>query len=81
VPVLFLVFDTVISLMPIGPVKDSFVQRGYPVGSAVTIGLLALGCIALCFVPRRSFLSRRERAAAMAALPWESQPRISKCGT
>ena len=46
VPGFFLVFDIVIRRMQIGPVKDSFVQRGYPVDSAVTIGLLVLVCIA-----------------------------------
>jgi hypothetical protein len=47
VPGFYLVFDIAIRLMQIGPVKDPFVQRGYPVDSALTIGLLALICIGL----------------------------------
>ena len=54
VPVFFLVFDLAIRLMQIGPEKDSFVQRGYPVDSAVTIGLLALVCIAWSVIPGTS---------------------------
>ena len=52
VPGFFLVFDIVFTVMQIGPVKDPVVQRGYPVDSAVTIGLLALVCIASYVVPR-----------------------------
>ena len=40
-------FDLLFRLMQIGPEKASFVQRDYPVDSAVTIGLLALVSIAL----------------------------------
>src|SRR5688500_2366561 len=47
VPVFFLVFDLVFRLMQIGQEEASFVQRDYPVDSAVTIGLLALVSTAL----------------------------------
>ena len=57
VPVFFLVFDLVFRLMRIGPEKASFVQRDYPVDSAVTIGLLALVSIALSVIPRTSVFS------------------------
>jgi hypothetical protein len=66
VPVFFLVFDIAIRLMQIGPMKDSFVQRGYPVDSAVTIGLLALGCIAWLWrhQPPELRFCRKHRATA-----------------
>ena len=54
VPGFFLVFDIVFKVMQIGPAKDAIVQRGYPVDSAVMLGLLALVCIASYVVPRTS---------------------------
>jgi len=63
VPVFFLVFDLVFRLMQIGQEKASFVQRDYPVDSAVTIGLLALVSIALLhgFVYAVGFAGQEER--------------------
>ena len=56
VPVLFLIFDTVIKLIRIEPVTMSFVQLGYAPSLAVGIGLLELACLTLYVVPRTSIL-------------------------
>jgi len=52
VPVLFLIFDSVIKLMNIQPVQDSFRQLGYPLSIAVGIGALELALLALYLIPR-----------------------------
>lgn len=55
-PVLFLTFDSVIKLMAIQPVVESFQQLGYPVSLAPTIGLIELACLVLYVVPRTAAL-------------------------
>jgi hypothetical protein len=55
-PVLFLLFDSVIKLMQIQPVKDSFTQLGYPLSLAPIIGAIELVCLALYLLPRTSVL-------------------------
>jgi DoxX-like family len=55
-PVLFLVFDTVIKLARIAPVVESFEQLGYPASLALAIGLIELACIAIFLVPHTSIL-------------------------
>jgi hypothetical protein len=55
-PVLFLLFDSVIKLMVIDPVVESFGQLGYPVSVSVGIGLLELVCLVLYVIPRTSVL-------------------------
>ncbi len=55
-PVLFLLFDSVIKLMEIAPVKESFTQLGYPVSLARGIGILELVCVAVYVIPRTSVL-------------------------
>lgn len=54
--VLFLLFDSVIKLTPIAPVRESFERLGYPLSVAVGIGLLELACLALYVIPRTSVL-------------------------
>jgi hypothetical protein len=54
VPVLFLVFDSVIKLMRITPVLDSFNQLGYPDSLSLAIGILERA-------PASSFCWFRER--------------------
>lgn len=54
--VLFLLFDSVIKLMKIGPVVESFVQLGYPVSIVRGIGILALVCVVVYVIPRTSIL-------------------------
>ena len=56
IPVLFLLFDTVIKLMRIDPVIDSFNALGYPASLALAIGVLELACLALYLVPATSVL-------------------------
>jgi hypothetical protein len=55
-PVLFLLFDSVIKLMQIQPVKDSFTQLGYPLSLAPIIDTIELVCLALYLLPRTSVL-------------------------
>ena len=56
IAVLFLLFDSVIKVMVIAPVVESFSQLGYPVSVARGIGLLQLICLAVYVVPRSSIL-------------------------
>jgi hypothetical protein len=55
-PVLFLVFDSVIKLVVIQPVVDSMTQLGWPVDLAPVIGAIELICLALYLVPRTAAL-------------------------
>ena len=52
VPVLFLVFDSVIKVLNIQPVVEAMARLGYPTGVAIEIGLLEIACLALYLVPR-----------------------------
>jgi hypothetical protein len=52
VPVLFLLFDSVIKLVVIQPVVDSFTQLGWPVHLSQVIGTLELLCLVLYLLPR-----------------------------
>ena len=54
IAILFLLFDSVIHLMLIAPVVDSFHQLGLPVELAVTLGLIELTCLLLYSIPRTS---------------------------
>ncbi|MEP7226186.1 MAG: DoxX family protein [Gemmatimonadales bacterium] len=56
IAVLFLLFDSIIKVMVIAPVAQSFSQLGYPVSVARGIGLLQLVCLAVYVVPRTSIL-------------------------
>jgi DoxX-like protein len=56
IAVLFLLFDSVIKVMVIAPVVESFSQLGYPVSVSRGIGLLELICLAVYVVPRTSIL-------------------------
>ena len=56
VAVLFMLFSGIIKLTRIDPVVQSFNQLGYPLGLAVTIGLLELACVAVYVIPRTSLL-------------------------
>jgi DoxX-like family len=56
IPVLFLLFDSVIKLAVIEPVVVSMTQLGYPVSLAVTLGIIELACLALYVYPRTSLL-------------------------
>lgn len=56
VAVLFLLFDSVIKLMQIGPVKESMARLGFPEHLAPEIGLVELACVLLYLVPRTAAL-------------------------
>lgn len=53
-PVLFLLFDSVIHIMQITPVVESFNQLGYPVGLSLGIGILEIVCVILYVLPPTS---------------------------
>jgi hypothetical protein len=53
---LFLAFDGVTHVLQVPAVQDSFRGLGYHVGSALGIGLLELGCLALYLMPRTAAL-------------------------
>jgi hypothetical protein len=54
--VLFLLFDSVIKLMKIAAVVESFAQLGIPDHLIVGIGILLLVCVLLYVIPRTSVL-------------------------
>jgi len=53
---LFVLFDGVIHALRITPVVDAFAQLGYPLGVAVSLGIVELVCVALYVIPRTSVL-------------------------
>ncbi len=55
-PVLFLLFDSVIKVMKLTPVVESFAGLGYPAGLALPIGIVELVCVVLYVIPRTSVL-------------------------
>lgn len=54
IAVLFLLFDSVIKLIVIQPVVDSFEHLGYPVSLSRGIGTLELLCLLVYLIPRTS---------------------------
>jgi hypothetical protein len=54
--VLFLGFDSIIKIIAIQPVVDSFVPLGYSASIAVPLGILLLACTVLYAIPRTSVL-------------------------
>jgi len=54
--VLFMLFDSIIKLIKIEPVVQSFAQLGYPDRLAGSVGIIELICIALYTIPRTSVL-------------------------
>jgi hypothetical protein len=53
---LFLLFDSVIKLLKLDIVVESFVQLGYPESVARPIGILELACLVLYLVPQTAIL-------------------------
>ena len=53
---LFILFDSIIHLLKIQPVIDSFNQLGLPLTMAVPLGIIALACIILYNIPQTSIL-------------------------
>ena len=54
--VLFLLFDAVIHIAKIAPVVTAFAQLGYPLSTAVGLGVVEIICIVLYVVPATSVL-------------------------
>ena len=54
--ILFLLFDSIIKLIAIDPVVESFAQLGYPLSLALGIGLVELVCLVAYVIPRSSVL-------------------------
>lgn len=50
--VAFLIFDSVIKVLKLGPAVDATVQLGYPASAVVIIGLIELACLIAYLVPR-----------------------------
>lgn len=56
IAVLFLLFDSVIKLLELPVVRESFVRLGFDPGISFTIGLLELACTLAYLVPRTAVL-------------------------
>jgi hypothetical protein len=56
IAVLFLLFDSVIKVLQIGPVETSLTELGYPVTLAFRLGVIELLCLALYVWPQTSVL-------------------------
>ena len=56
IPILFLIFDSVIKLMNIAPVQESFRSLGYKRNLALELGILELVLIAVYLFPRTAIL-------------------------
>lgn len=55
-PVLFLIFDSVIHIMKIAPVAEAFDQLGYPLSVVRSLGIIELCLVVLYVIPRTSVL-------------------------
>jgi hypothetical protein len=55
-PVLFLLFDGTIHIMRIPAVVAGFAQAGFPISTAVPLGIIEIICIILYVIPRTSVL-------------------------
>jgi len=56
VPVLFLLFDGVIHILRIPAVVEGFAKAGFPISTAVPLGIIEIACIVLLVIPRTSVL-------------------------
>jgi hypothetical protein len=54
--VLFLLFDSAIKLMKLGPVVEGTVRLGYPESTILGIGLALLVCVVAYVIPRTAVL-------------------------
>jgi hypothetical protein len=55
-PVLFLLFDGIIHIMRIPAVVEGFAKAGFPISTAVPLGIIEIVCIILYVIPRTSVL-------------------------
>lgn len=56
VSVLFLLFDSITHVLKVAPVMDAFSRLGYPVGLALTLGIIEIVCLTAYIVPRTAVL-------------------------
>jgi hypothetical protein len=56
IPVLFLLFDSIIHVLNIAPVVEASVQLGYPVNIARSLGIIELVCLFAYLWPRTAIL-------------------------
>jgi hypothetical protein len=54
--VLFLIFDSIIKVLKLGPAVEATTQLGYPESLIIGIGILELICLAIYVIPRTSVL-------------------------
>src|ERR1700720_4399416 len=52
--VLFMLFDAIIHTMRPAPVVQAFTQLGFPLSSALPLGIIELLCVGLYVIPRTS---------------------------
>jgi hypothetical protein len=52
--VVFMLFDAIIHVMKPAPVVEGFANMGFPLSTAVPLGIIELVCIALYVIPRTS---------------------------
>ena len=55
-PVLFLLFDGTIHIMKLPAVVEGFAKAGFPISTAVPLGIIEIVCIILYAIPRTSVL-------------------------
>jgi len=55
-PVLFLLFDGTIHIMRTPAVVEGFAKAGFPISTAVPLGIIEIICIILYVIPRTSVL-------------------------
>jgi hypothetical protein len=55
-PVLFLLFDSIVKVMRLAPALEGTARLGYPKSLVLEIGLVELVCVVLYVIPRTSIL-------------------------
>ena len=55
-PVLFLLFDGTIHMMRIPAVVEGFAKAGFPISTALPLGIIEIVCVVLYAIPRTSVL-------------------------
>ena len=56
IPVLFLLFDGTIHMLRIPAVVEGFAKAGFPISTALPLGIIEIICVVLYAIPRTSLL-------------------------
>jgi hypothetical protein len=56
IPVLFLLFDGTIHMLRIPAVVEGFAKAGFPISTALPLGIIEIICVVLYAIPRTSVL-------------------------